>query len=132
MEAAVELNINFLQGVRVLLVEDNHLNRLIAKAMLGKWNMIVTEASNGEEALDQLKNQAFDLILMDLQMPVMGGLEASRKIRNELNLTLPIIALTANAINDVIAECIDAGMNDYISKPFNPEILAKKIIDLLE
>ncbi|MEI6577486.1 MAG: response regulator [Bacteroidota bacterium] len=132
VEAAVELNINFLQGVRVLLVEDNHLNRLIAKAMLGKWNMIVTEASNGEEALDQLKNQAFDLILMDLQMPVMGGLEASRKIRNELNLTLPIIALTANAINDVIAECIDAGMNDYISKPFNPEILAKKIIDLLE
>ncbi len=125
------LNTEPLRGRRVLLVEDNQFNQFIAKSMLEKWSMDVTLANNGKEALLKLQEETFQIVLMDLQMPEMGGLEATRRIRSELGLDVPVIALTANAIKGVLEECYTAGMNDYIAKPFNPEILAKKIKSLI-
>jgi PAS domain S-box-containing protein len=121
-----------LEGISVLIVEDNQFNQFIAKSTLEKWRMVVEVANNGKEALEKLKANSFQIVLMDLQMPEMGGLEATRKIRMELKLDIPIIALTANAVKGVIDECISAGMNDYIPKPFKPEVLAKKIKDLTD
>jgi len=129
---SIELNIKSLNGIKALIVEDNQFNQFIAKSMLEKWNMVVTVANNGREALDRLRDYSFQIVLMDLQMPEMGGLEATRKIRSELNLDIPVIALTANAVKGVIEECLSAGMNDYIPKPFNPETLANKIKHLLD
>jgi CheY-like chemotaxis protein/two-component sensor histidine kinase len=131
VEESALSNIGNFTGKHVLLVEDNQFNQFIAKSMLEKWNMAVTIANNGLEALAILGEQSFELVLMDLQMPEMGGLEATKKIRQELNLDVPIIALTANAVKGVVDECLLAGMNDYIPKPFNPDLLAKKISSLL-
>ena len=131
VENLPELNVSFLEGIRILLVEDNRLNQFIAKSMLQKWNMIVTVANNGREALEILRENSFQIVLMDLQMPEMGGIEATRIMRSELNLDVPVIALTANAIKGVIEECLSAGMNDYILKPFVPDVLSKKIFQLL-
>ncbi|MEI6900039.1 MAG: ATP-binding protein [Bacteroidota bacterium] len=118
-------------GIRVLVVEDNEVNQFIARSILEKWKCKVTLAGNGIEAIGKLRNAEFDIVLMDLQMPEMGGLEATRKIRSDLNLTVPIIALTANVIKEVIDRCEEAGMNDYLSKPFNPEFLVEKIAQLV-
>jgi signal transduction histidine kinase/CheY-like chemotaxis protein len=131
-EESKEINTKPLQGIRALLVEDNKFNQVIAKSMLEKWKMIVTLADNGREALENLRKYKFQVVLMDLQMPEMGGLEATRKIRSELKLDIPVIALTANVVKGVIEECISAGMNDYIPKPFDPEVLATKIKILIE
>jgi PAS domain S-box-containing protein len=114
---------DFLQGKRVLLVEDNELNRLVATQVLAHYRVKITEATNGQEAIDVLKEQTFDAILMDLQMPVMDGLDASRFIRRVLKLDTPIIALTANAFKTEIEKCMQAGMNDYVTKPFEENIL---------
>jgi CheY-like chemotaxis protein len=78
----------------------------------------ITEVENGRQALDELKKQHFDIILMDLQMPVMDGMEATRIIRQELNSDIPIIALTANALKTTIDKCLENGMNGYMTKPF--------------
>lgn len=107
-----------LRNVKILLVEDNELNRLVATNSLNFHHALVTEAINGKEAVKIVKNQRFDLILMDLQMPEMDGLEATRIIRNELKITTPIIALTANALKNEIEKCMEVGMNDYVTKPF--------------
>ncbi|MCX6252539.1 MAG: response regulator [Bacteroidetes bacterium] len=132
VEEITELNTKPLNGIRVLLVEDNQFNQFIAKSMLEKWKMIVALANNGREALEMLKGDTYQIVLMDLQMPEMGGLEATRRIRSELKLDVPVIALTANAVKGVIEECYAAGMNDYIAKPFNPDTLAKKIKTLVD
>ena len=107
-----------LRNVKILLVEDNELNRLVATNSLNYHHALVTEAINGKEAVEILKSQRFDLILMDLQMPEMDGLEATRIIRNELKITTPMIALTANALKNEIEKCMEVGMNDYVTKPF--------------
>jgi CheY-like chemotaxis protein len=107
-----------LRNVKILLVEDNELNRLVATNSLNYYHALVTEAINGKEAVEILKSQRFDLILMDLQMPEMDGLEATRIIRNELKITTPMIALTANALKNEIEKCMEVGMNDYVTKPF--------------
>ena len=122
---------NLLKGKRILLVEDNEFNQIIAISMLEKWHVDIDTAENGKIALEKLKVQAYDLILMDKQMPIMDGIQASKVIRQEMNLKVPIIALTANVLKGVIAACKDAGMNDYISKPFEPEILFHKIVSIL-
>jgi PAS domain S-box-containing protein len=117
-----------LTDIKILLVEDNDLNRLVAHNSLSFHNMKVTEAINGIEAIEKLKKESFDLILMDLQMPEMGGIDATRVIREEMKLNTPIIALTANAFKAEIDRCINAGMNDYIIKPFEENILIGAII----
>lgn len=110
---------------RVLLVEDNPVNQLVAKGMLGKLGCEVVVAAHGVEALDQLEVQAFDLVLMDCNMPVMDGYEASRQIRQSGRWpNLPIVALTANAMSEERERCRAAGMSDYLAKPFRREELA--------
>lgn len=106
------------QKARILLVEDNPVNTLIAQTILEKWNCAVIIANNGKEAISILEKESLDLVLMDVRMPVMGGLEATKIIRAKLNSSLPIVALTGNAIKGDNEKCFEAGMNDYISKPF--------------
>jgi len=110
---------------RVLLVEDNPVNQLVAKGMLGKLGCDVVVAAHGAEALDQLEFNDFDLVLMDCNMPVMDGYEASRQIRQSGRWPqLPIVALTANAMSEERERCRAAGMSDYLAKPFRREELA--------
>ncbi len=115
---------------RVLLVEDNPVNQLVAKGMLGKLGCEVIVAGHGVEALDQLEQSEFDLVLMDCNMPVMDGYEASRQIRRSGRWPqLPIVALTANAMSEERERCRAAGMSDYLAKPFRREELAA-LLDL--
>jgi len=109
---------------RILLVEDNPVNQLVAKGMLGKLGCQVQVAAHGQEALDCLERDSFDLVLMDCNMPVMDGYEASRRIRQSSRWPeLPIVALTANAMPEERERCRAAGMNDYLAKPFRREEL---------
>lgn len=116
-----------LKGKRILLVEDNEMNRLVATVTLSHYGAVITEAFNGVEAVEAMRKFEYDLVLMDMQMPVMDGLVATRIIRKELESTIPIIALTANAIKGENDKCIAAGMNDYVSKPFAEEDLVNMI-----
>ncbi|QXI26959.1 hybrid sensor histidine kinase/response regulator [Pseudomonas vanderleydeniana] len=109
---------------RILLVEDNPVNQLVAKGMLGKLGCEVSVAAHGGEALSQLEQQDFDMVLMDCNMPVMDGYEASRQIRRSGRWpNLPIVALTANAMPEERERCRAAGMSDYLAKPFRREEL---------
>ncbi len=114
---------------RILIVEDMETNRLTAKALIGKHGYKTDEAKNGLEAVEKHQANHYDLILMDCQMPVMDGFEATRRIReNEKNQAhVPIIAMTGNAFDSDRQKCFEAGMDDFISKPVEPEILARKI-----
>ncbi len=113
----------------VLLAEDNLVNQKVAFAMLKKLNCVVTIANDGEEALQKARNEKFDLILMDCQMPKMDGYETTSNIRQEKgpNQQTTIIALTANALHGDDKKCIAVGMNDYMSKPINKATLISKI-----
>ncbi|MCK5918113.1 MAG: response regulator [Cocleimonas sp.] len=117
-------------NTQVLLVEDNRTNQMIAAKPLEKIGCKVTIANNGVESLDALKHYNFDIILMDCQMPIMDGFEASRNIRKSGN-NIPIIALTANAQEEDKKFCLQAGMNDFMSKPFEPKTLYQKILNYL-
>lgn len=118
------------QNLNVLLVEDNDINRLYAGSILKGWNCTVEMAENGYVALEKIKNQLFDIILMDVQMPVMDGFEATKAIRQSdpPKNQVPIIALTANATRTDIERCLTAGMSDCIPKPFTPEDLFRIFI----
>ncbi|TRX36183.1 PAS domain S-box protein [Flavobacterium sp. ZT3R18] len=116
-----------IDNVSILLVEDNEMNRMVAQNSLSYFNCKVTEAENGLVALELLKKEKFDIILMDIQMPELDGIETTKIIRKELNLSVPIIALTANAFKTEINKCKKAGMNDYITKPFEEIILIETI-----
>ncbi|OQP45695.1 PAS domain-containing hybrid sensor histidine kinase/response regulator [Niastella populi] len=118
---------HILADKRILLVEDNEMNRVVAETILKQYGATISEAVNGVEAVDAIRNHNFDIVLMDIQMPVMDGLEATRHIRNDLHSTIPIIALTANAVKGEMEKCIQAGMNDYLSKPFEEEDLIRLI-----
>lgn len=116
-------------GSRVLLVEDNPINQEVALSLLQEVGMLADLAGNGQEALDRARQSAYDLILMDMQMPVMDGLEATRLIRELPGYAAtPILALTANAFGDDREQCLAAGMNDHISKPVNPDVLFDKLL----
>ncbi|MGC1332337.1 response regulator, partial [Pseudomonas sp.] len=109
---------------RILLVEDNPVNQLVAKGMLSKLGCEVTVAAHGGEALAALEDKEYDLVLMDCNMPVMDGYEASRRIRQSGRWPqLPIVALTANAMPEERERCRAAGMSDYLAKPFRREEL---------
>jgi len=110
-------------GQCVLLAEDNIVNRLIARELLSNAGLVVEQAENGAIALELAMTQRWDLILMDMQMPVMDGLVAARAIRERGDTTVPIVAMTANAFVEDRDACLEAGMNDHIAKPVNPAAL---------
>ena len=120
---------NILQSERlILLVEDNLVNQQVAKHILHKLGYTIHIANNGKEALDLLKSPIYGVVLMDCQMPIMDGFEATNCIRKkEFNgkKRIPIIAMTANAMEGDREHCLESGMDDYISKPINKEILAE-------
>lgn len=124
----------FLQAKRVLVAEDNLVNQQVVRGVLRKKAMLVTVVNNGLEAVDAIKHsqEGFDLVLMDLEMPEMDGITATQKIRCELESNIPIIALTAQAMRGDRERCIAAGMNAYLSKPINPELLYKTIAEQLK
>jgi two-component system sensor histidine kinase/response regulator len=116
------------EGANILLVEDNKVNQMLAKTLLIKGKMQVEIAENGQQAIRALTRGKFDLVLMDIQMPVMDGFEATRSIRDILKMkALPIVAMTANAMKGDRENCIAAGMNDYITKPINREAMYRTI-----
>ncbi|WP_425393173.1 response regulator [Ekhidna sp.] len=117
---------NIITGKKILLVEDNQMNIMVAEKFLKKWELRVEVAHNGQEGVEMMKENTYDLVLMDLQMPIMDGYKATRKIRTFDEKT-PIIALTASALLKVRQDVIAAGMNDYITKPFDPNELKRKI-----
>lgn len=112
---------------RVLLVEDNAVNRMVAQRMLGGTGLSISTAENGEQALVMLETEVFDCVLMDIQMPVLDGLEATRQLRQRERATgrrrTPVVALTANALAGERERCLAAGMDDYLSKPFQRRTL---------
>lgn len=116
-------------GVRILLVEDNSINRQVVRALLRPLNVEVIEAENGREALERLCEGVFDLVLMDLHMPVMDGLAATRAIRKSEAAwaRVPVVALTAAASAEDRAASLDAGMNDFLSKPVKAAVLVEAI-----
>lgn len=118
--------------LKILLVEDNQLNQKLAKNVLNNFGFEVVIADNGQIGLDILKSRNFDLILMDLQMPELDGYQTTKIIRKELFLSIPIIAMTAHSIVGEKEKCMEAGMNDFISKPFNQKELHDKISRLAE
>ncbi len=119
------------QNKKILIIDDIQINLLTAKALIGNLGYVTDQAKNGFEAVQKHKENRYDLILMDCQMPVMDGFAATRLIRDsekELNLTrVPIIAMTGNAFESDKKKCFDAGMDDFMSKPVDPHILSKKI-----
>jgi PAS domain S-box-containing protein len=119
------------QGLKVLIVEDNEINQLLTVNMLESEGIASKVAANGKEALKILAAESFDLVLMDIQMPVMDGFEATREVRKLPSpiSDIPIIALTANAISGDRERCLEGGMNDYIAKPIEPTHMAEKIRD---
>lgn len=120
-------------GVRILVVEDNHVNQKVVTAVLRKRGFSIELANDGQEALQKLETSgAFDLVLMDVQMPVLDGLEATRLIRKEPRWnSLPIVAMTAHAMNGDKERCMEAGMNGYISKPVHPSLLLSTVDEFI-
>jgi len=113
-----------LQGTDVLLVEDNEINQQVAEGLLSRVGIHVVIAQHGKQALQILQHEHFDAVLMDMQMPIMDGLEATQLIRTNSKLQdLPIIAMTANAMQEDRNKCLQAGMNDHVSKPVDPDVL---------
>ncbi len=117
-----------IQGAHILLVEDNSINQEVATEFLEDVGMVVTIASNGRECLEALQHDSFDLVLMDIQMPEMDGMEATRRIRQDSRFQeLPIIAMTAHAMTGDRKKSLDSGMNEHITKPINQEALYRTL-----
>ena len=113
-----------LAGRRLLLVEDEPVNREVVLGLIGEWGLVVDTAEDGAQALERAQRQSYDLILMDMQMPVMDGLEATRRLRRQpATARVPIVAMTANAFAEDRQRCLEAGMNDFLVKPVDPDTL---------
>jgi CheY-like chemotaxis protein len=119
------------EGKKVLVAEDNPINALLLKKYLKAWQLHAVIVGNGKEAVDQLREELFDLIIMDTRMPEMDGFQAARFVREELRITTPILSLSATVLPEEVAQALEAGMNDTLSKPFEPEKLHQKIALLL-
>lgn len=111
-------SVNHLKDKRILIAEDNSMNQMVVEATLEPYEMSLTFVENGAEAIDILQTEEFDLVLMDVQMPVMDGLQATQIIRDRLKMDIPIIALTANVIEGDERKYLNSGMNDFVPKPF--------------
>lgn len=121
--------------LNILIAEDNYINQKVAARMLEKMNYNVTLVVNGQEAIDAVAKTQFDIVLMDVHMPKMDGFEATRLIREKEKITgdhLPIIALTANAMKGDREKCMDAGVDEYISKPIVKDDLTKAFFNVLK
>jgi CheY-like chemotaxis protein len=116
-------------SLRILLAEDNLVNQRVAMTMLGKMGHRITLATNGREALEQWRQGDFDLILMDVQMPEVTGLQATMQIRREeaAGAHVPIVAMTASAMSEERDRCLAAGMDDFISKPVSYKVIEQMI-----
>ena len=121
-----QANENNVKGMNILLVDDNKMNLLIATKFLNSWQAKVEQALNGQIAVDMANNNSYDLVIMDLQMPVMDGFEAARIIKQN-RPGLPIIALSADAMPETSARALKSGMTDYMTKPFVPDVLFAKV-----
>ena len=120
------------RGARLLLAEDNPVNQEVARELLQAAGLVVDIAGDGEEALRMLRRSAYDLVLMDVQMPRLDGLQATRQLRQLPGLaSLPVIAMTANAFAEDRLACIDAGMNDHLAKPVDPRVLYETLLQWL-
>ena len=119
------IDTQILAGKKILVVDDNEMNRLVATTILNNYGALCIEALNGKESIEVLQADKIDLVLMDIQMPIMDGIEATRLIRKDISETLPVIALTANAIKGANEKYFALGMNDYLSKPFTENDLIK-------
>lgn len=120
---------NSLKGIRILVAEDNPVNQLLIEQILSKWSVEYTICNNGREAVDNLTVNLFDIVLMDLQMPILDGISATQEIRqlDHPNSEVPIIALTADAFVETRKRVINEGFSDYLTKPFKKEDLLTKI-----
>ncbi len=138
--AALDIEgLDAIRGANILVVEDNEVNQLVARELLESEGFVVTLASNGIEALEQIlrsfaENRRFDAVLMDIQMPIMDGHLATREIRNRqpAGEKLPIIAMTAHAMSDERERCLQSGMNDYLTKPIEPKKLFSTFVDWIK
>jgi signal transduction histidine kinase/DNA-binding response OmpR family regulator len=133
-EEALPREVTARRGLRILLAEDNRVNQAVASRILAKLGHILVIANNGLEAIEQLKQQAFDLVLMDVQMPEMDGILATKVIREQEKSThghIPIIAMTAHAMTGDRARCLAAGMDGFVAKPINPEEVDAAILTAL-
>ena len=133
-DPADELPLPIGQPVRVLLAEDNEINTLLATTLLDQLGFSVTCVVNGREAVEAASASTFDIVLMDVQMPEMDGLEATRRIRRDqgLNAQTPIVAMTANAMRQDREACLAAGMTDFVAKPINAEVFISVLLRALE
>gem|GEM_PF-277431 len=118
-------------GKKVLVAEDNNINSILIKRYLTTWQVETKMVENGQEALDALENDVFDLIILDTRMPVMDGFETASNIRQTLKLNTPILSLSATVLAEEVQKALEAGMNDALSKPFQPARLHEKIVELL-
>jgi signal transduction histidine kinase/DNA-binding response OmpR family regulator len=125
-------NAAYTEGVKVLIVEDNQLNQDLMQQLLTSWNLHFKIARDGFQALEYLRKESFNLILMDIQMPEMDGYTATQKIRNELNIQIPIIALTAHVLAGERERCLSAGMNEYLPKPIREQNLRALIAQFVK
>ncbi|MES2880384.1 MAG: response regulator [Pseudomonadota bacterium] len=131
--SAAEESLADIKGARILLVEDNELNQEVATELLRDAGFIVDLAENGQVALDKVQAASYDIVLMDMQMPVMDGMTATRKIRALPQLKeLPIVAMTANAMQADREDCLAAGMNDHVAKPIEPQDLFKSLLKWIQ
>ncbi|GAB2854025.1 PAS domain-containing sensor histidine kinase [Hymenobacter ruber] len=124
-----------LAGVRVLMVEDNEINRAVAQMTLAPWGVVLEEAVDGAAGLACLKAKTYDIVLMDIQMPGLSGVDVTRHLRqlpDARRANTPVIALTANAFRSDVEQYLAAGMNDYLAKPFDEEELYHKMVALLD
>jgi PAS domain S-box-containing protein len=121
-----------IKNIKVLVVEDIPLNQLLMKTLLDDFGFARDIAENGKIAIEKLKENDYDIILMDLQMPEMNGFEATEYIRNTMKSKIPIIALTADVTTVDLAKCKAVGMNDYIAKPIDERLLYSKIVGILK
>ncbi|MEL6842764.1 MAG: ATP-binding protein, partial [Bacteroidota bacterium] len=126
------LNFGSLAGTRVLVAEDNKVNQMVARKFLQKWDIEVQLVNNGQEAVEVWQKHPFDLILMDVHMPIMNGMEAASQIRTlesqaDQQARIPILAFTVSVINDEIQSFLGSGMDDWVSKPFDPAVLYQKL-----
>jgi CheY-like chemotaxis protein len=120
--------VKVISGAKILLVEDNDVNQLVASKILGNAGFLVTIASDGQEAVEKVKSNTYDLVLMDVQMPIMDGLTATKVIRGEGFKDLPIVAMTAHAMSNDRQLSLDAGMNDHVNKPINVNELFQTLV----
>jgi CheY-like chemotaxis protein len=116
---------------RILVVEDNALSQKLIGHLIVGWNMTSVVCDNGRMAVQKLREGNYDLVIMDLQMPEMGGYEAAKVIREQVQSDIPIIALTAHESDDEKQKCFNAGMNGYITKPFEARTLYEAVTGLL-